>query len=100
MDMNYPEDAVYGKRMISAELGVSGTPEHQREWLAGAARVLADFPNIRVVSYYDSANAPNNHMPTQPDWRISRTTFEEVDMQSRRYRRRCQIDPRTSGGVG
>ena len=42
-----------------------------------AARVLADFPNIRVVSYYDYANAPNNHMPTQPDWRISRTTFEE-----------------------
>jgi cellulose synthase (UDP-forming) len=77
MAEKYPEVAAHGKPMIIAELGVSGTPEHQQEWLAGAARVLAVFPNIRVVSYYNYANAPNNHMPTQPDWRISPTTFEE-----------------------
>jgi cellulose synthase (UDP-forming) len=75
----YPEVAVYGKPMIIAELGVSGTPERQREWLAGAARALPDFPNIRIISYYDSVNAPNNHMATQPDWRIPAAVFDEFE---------------------
>ena len=77
MTDKYPEVAAYGKPMIIAELGVSGTPAHQREWLTEAARALVDFPNIRVVSYYDYVNAPNNHMATQPDWRISASTFDE-----------------------
>jgi cellulose synthase (UDP-forming) len=77
MAPKYPEVAVYGKPIIIAELGVSGTPEHQREWLASAARALADFPNISVISYYDFVNAPNNHMATQPDWRIPPAVFAE-----------------------
>ena len=79
MAPKYPEVAVYGKPMIIAELGVSGTPEHQQEWLASAALALVDFPNIRVVSYYDSVNAPNNHMATQPDWRIPPAVFAEFE---------------------
>ncbi len=79
MAPKYPEVAVYAKPIIIAELGVSGTPEHQQEWLTSAARALMDFPNIRVVSYYDSVNAPNNHMATQPDWRVSPAVFAEFD---------------------
>jgi cellulose synthase (UDP-forming) len=79
MTPKYPEVAVYAKPMIIAELGVSGTPEHQQEWLISAARALMDFPNIRFVSYYDSVNAPNNHMGTQPDWRVSPAVFAEFD---------------------
>jgi endoglucanase len=75
----YPEVAVYGKPMIIAELGVSGTAAHQQEWLTSAARALVDFPNIRIISYYDSVNAPNNHMATQPDWRISPAAFAEFE---------------------
>jgi len=79
MAPKYPEVAVYGKPMIIAELGVSGTPEHQHQWLEDAARALVDFPNISVISYFDSVNAPNNHMATQPDWRVSEAAFAEFE---------------------
>jgi cellulose synthase (UDP-forming) len=77
MAAKYPELAVYGKPMIVAELGVSGSPEHQEGWLAEAARALVDFPGIRIISYYGSRNVPNNHMATQPDWRISASAFDD-----------------------
>jgi cellulose synthase/poly-beta-1,6-N-acetylglucosamine synthase-like glycosyltransferase len=77
MAPKYPELDVYGKPIIVAELGVSGSAEHQRQWLAEAASALVDFPAIRVVSYYDAINVPNNHMATQPDWRISPAEFNE-----------------------
>jgi endoglucanase len=75
----YPEMAAYGKPLIIAELGVSGTAEHQREWLGDAVRALPDFPEIRVVCYYNEVNAPNNHMSTQPDWRIPPPVFAEFE---------------------
>jgi endoglucanase len=75
----YPALRGYGKPIIIAELGVSGTPEHQREWLGEAARILPEFPLIRAVVYYNAVNVVNNHMPTEPDWRISAAQFSEFN---------------------
>jgi hypothetical protein len=62
---------VLGKPMVIAELGVSGSPAEQRDWLAAAARALPDFPLVHAVVYYDDTNAPNNWRGTQPDWRLT-----------------------------
>jgi len=79
MAPKYPEMAAYGKPMIIAELGVSGTTEYQQEWSGGAVDALPDFPDIRAICYYNEVNAPNNHMPTQPDWHIPPSVFAEFE---------------------
>ncbi|HEX8967868.1 MAG TPA: hypothetical protein VF937_08320, partial [Chloroflexota bacterium] len=73
----YPMLAPYGKPLIIAELGVSGTPDRQRAWLTGASQALPEFPQIRVVCYQDAVNVPNNLMQSQPDWRIQPAVFTE-----------------------
>jgi cellulose synthase (UDP-forming) len=59
-----------GKPVIIAELGVSGAIDRQKVWLAKAVQVIPDFPLVRAVVYFDAVNAPNNHLPTEPDWRV------------------------------
>jgi hypothetical protein len=63
--------ARFGKPLLIAELGVSGPPERQREWLLAAAATLAEYPRVRAVSYFADANAPNNRLRDQPDWRVA-----------------------------
>jgi beta-mannanase len=63
--------APFGKPIILAELGVSGSPEEQAAWLAAGAAALPEFPNVRAVVYFDDRNAPNNRLPDQPDWRVA-----------------------------
>jgi len=60
-----------GKPMLIAELGVSGRAADQDAWLAAAARDLHEFPDVRVVVYFNAQNAPNNWRGSQPDWRLT-----------------------------
>ena len=60
----------FEKPVIIAELGVSGDPQRQRQWLSEVPSGLHDFPLIRGVVYFDSVNSANNRMPYRPDWRI------------------------------
>jgi endoglucanase len=69
--------APFGKPMLVAELGVSGTSERKAEWLRDAAASLDEFPRILVFSYYDDVNAPNNRLRDQPDWRVPVATLAD-----------------------
>jgi endoglucanase len=60
-----------GKPVVVAELGVSGTAAEQDQWLAAAARALTDYPQVRVIVYFNDRNAPNNWRGSQPDWRLA-----------------------------
>jgi endoglucanase len=76
----YRLGVTFGKPIVIAELGVSGPPERQRAWMAAAGEALDTYPQIRAVSYFNDVNVPNNHLPTQPDWRIDPDTFLEFAM--------------------
>ncbi len=62
----------FGKPIIIAELGVSGGPQRQGPWLEAAARDLVTFPGLYAIAYFQGVNPPTKHMPTRPDWRLSR----------------------------
>jgi len=71
----YARVAGFGKPIVTAELGVSGTPERQAAWLARVTPDLADFPLVRAVSYFNDKNPPINRLPVQPDWRLEPSLF-------------------------
>ncbi|MGI9146985.1 MAG: glycosyltransferase [Chloroflexota bacterium] len=60
----------FGKLLLVAELGVSGTPERQAAWLAEAAHALPAFPKLRALVYFDATNPPVRGLEVLPDWRI------------------------------
>ena len=64
----------FGKPIVISELGVSGTPEYQAEWLRSAAESAVEYPNLRAMVYFDAINPHVNGLPTEPDWRISGET--------------------------
>jgi beta-mannanase len=66
----YAEVAHLGKPVLLAELGVSGTPDEQADWLDRGMQALDQFPLVRGAVYFNDRNAPNNRRPTQPDWRL------------------------------
>jgi cellulose synthase (UDP-forming) len=61
----------FGKPIIISEMGVSGTPEYQAEWLRSAADSVLRYPMLRAMVYFDAINPHVNGLPTEPDWRIS-----------------------------
>jgi endoglucanase len=67
----YAEVADLGKPVLLAEVGTSGTPEVQQEWLQAGLDNLRQFDRVRGVVYFDDRNAPNNHQQTEPDWRLT-----------------------------
>jgi cellulose synthase (UDP-forming) len=67
----YARLAPLGKPMIVAELGVSGSPERQAEWLSAAGRSLAAYPRLNALVYFDAQNPPVNRISVEPDWRLS-----------------------------
>jgi endoglucanase len=71
----YARVAAFGKPVVTAELGVSGTPERQAAWLARVLPDLVDFPLVRAVSYFNDKNPPVNRLPVQPDWRLEPSLF-------------------------
>ena len=66
------------KPIIVAEVGVSGSEQEQLEWLTAARQTLEEFPRIRAAVYFDDRNAPNNRLPTQPDWRITPAIIQSL----------------------
>jgi len=66
----------FGKPLIIAELGVSGTAERQERWLAEAVPALDRFPLLRAIVYFNDRNTPNNWLASQPDWTLSAAQFE------------------------
>jgi len=71
----YEVVAGFGKPILIAELGVSGTPARQREWLLAAGAALKNSPRLRAVSYSADINAPNSRLPSGPDWRVAAGSY-------------------------
>ena len=62
----------FSKPIIIAELGVSGSAERQREWLAEVPGALTHYPLVRALVYFNAVNSPNAWATYRPDWRIAR----------------------------
>jgi hypothetical protein len=71
----YALAAGHAKPVLIAELGVSGTPDRQREWLLAAAAALGEYPRVRAISYFGDVNSPNNRLSEQPDWRVAAPSY-------------------------
>jgi beta-mannanase len=67
----YAEIAAFDKPVLIAELGVSGDDHDRQAWLAAGLASLGEFDRVRGVVYFNDRNAPNNHRPTEPDWRLT-----------------------------
>jgi beta-mannanase len=61
----------FGKPILVAELGVSGTPEGQAAWLADAGQQLTRFPLLRALVYFNDTNPPVRGLDVLPDWRVA-----------------------------
>jgi cellulose synthase (UDP-forming) len=66
----YERVAVFGKQIIVAELGVSGSAEHQAAWLADISHSVSRFPALRALVYFNDRNPPVEHLDVLPDWRV------------------------------
>lgn len=66
----YERVEVFNKPVMIAELGVSGGPIRQADWLADAARALPEFPRVTSIVYFFEKNPPASRTATQPEWRM------------------------------
>jgi endoglucanase len=69
----------FGKPIIICELGISGSAEHQKSWLAQAAASVSDFPLLRGLVYFNDINPRSKQVPTRPDWRLTAQGFAALD---------------------
>jgi cellulose synthase (UDP-forming) len=61
----------YGLPVIVAELGINGTPEHQREELLELRQVVPTLPMLKALVYFNSLDVPGAWpLAHRPDWRI------------------------------
>jgi beta-mannanase len=84
LEPRYAEVAGLRKPVLVAELGVSGPPDVQQQWLeAGLADIQSGaFPLLRGLVYFGDRNAPNNRLILQPDWQISATALQNLVEQA------------------
>lgn len=63
----------FGRPILIAEMGVTGTDEQKRSWMEAGAASLRRFPLLKAAIYFNSQDvegAWGAELPT-PDWRIS-----------------------------
>lgn len=78
MDEKYPLAKKFGKDIIIAEAGVSGTAEHQTEWFQEAFASFEYYPQLWGFVYFNDPNRPNPVTDTYPDWRITAEMLEQA----------------------
>jgi cellulose synthase (UDP-forming) len=71
----YDRLAPFGKPVMVAELGVSGTPPRQQSWLEQAAQDVRSLSEMVALVYFNALNAPVTALPTRPDWRVPASSF-------------------------
>jgi len=71
LDEKYPRARAFGKPVLLAELGVSGSPELQDDWLRALFPALASYPDVRGIIYFNARNAINQLVPDPPDYGIT-----------------------------
>jgi len=73
----YARVAGFNKPVMIAELGVTGTKQHQFSWLTQAMRDFARYPLLKSVVYFNSVDS-RSAWPEQfqiPDWRVDLNIF-------------------------
>ena len=84
MAEKYARARSFGKPVVAAELGVSGTTAVQRAWLKAMWHALPEYPDLRGIIYYNDFNATNALVPYPPDYHLSRAIWDaEVAAQDR-----------------
>jgi beta-mannanase len=78
LEPRYARVQSLGKPIIVAEVGVSGSPERQSEWLSEAAQSLWQFHEIRALVYFDDRNPPVKGLATRPDWRVQPAELRQL----------------------
>lgn len=77
MREKYSRVVGYGKPVMITELGVTGAPAYQKDWLLGMLRSLREFPMVKTVVYYNSVDVPGawGQDLAPPDWRVTPEDF-------------------------
>jgi cellulose synthase (UDP-forming) len=73
MTEKYNRVARYGKPIVIAECGVTGSKAYQLSWLSGALQDLRNYPLLRALIYFNAKDTPGawGRGYSTPDWRIS-----------------------------
>jgi cellulose synthase (UDP-forming) len=92
MTEKYNRVAKYGKPIVIAECGVTGSKAYQLSWLSGALQDLRHYPLLRALIYFNAKDTPGawGKGYSTPDWRISGCRLLEVF--SRTARPGSQLD--------
>ena len=66
----------FGKPVVLAEFGVSGSEAYRQSWLEDSARQLSKFPRLRAIVYFN-AKEPSSWPAGlgSPDWRVVPASF-------------------------
>ena len=80
MTEKYNRVARYGKPIVIAEGGVTGSKAYQLSWLSGALQDLRHYPLLRALIYFNAKDTPGawGKGYSTPDWRISGCDLPEV----------------------
>jgi cellulose synthase (UDP-forming) len=74
----YHRVVVFDQPVIIAEMGVSGNPSYQAQWMAGFFRSVQNFPLLRTAVYFNAKDTPGAWPKSYgtPDWTIDPNIFE------------------------
>lgn len=70
LEPRYNRVVEFGKPVIVAEFGVSGSAERKLGWMSAASQSMDEFPLVRALVYFNDVNAPTT-LSSQPDWRLA-----------------------------
>ena len=77
MDEKHRRMQQFGKPLIVAELGVSGSSELQVDWLRAMFASLDKYPDVHGLMYYNDYNAINRLVANPPDYKITTRQWRE-----------------------
>jgi beta-mannanase len=74
----YRRVSAFGKPIIVAEVGVSGSPEYVSCWLDDLIKQAPSFPLLRAMVYFNDRETGNWERYGSPDWRISANLWQTL----------------------
>jgi cellulose synthase (UDP-forming) len=66
----------FRKPWLISEMGISGNPQEQHQWLSQLQQQLSRFPEVRGLVYFNAPQPASMPLKTGPeDWRLAETTL-------------------------
>ena len=74
----YNRVIAFDRPVMIAEMGISGDPKYQADWMADFFRSVQNFPLLRTVVYFNAKDSPGAWAGKYgtPNWTIDPTIFE------------------------